>query len=284
MIIVDFNQVVYSTLFASLRDRSKFDENMFRHMTLNCLRSYRSKFHSQYGELVLACDHPKSWRKEVFPYYKANRKKSREKQGGDDADWQKIFIGFNQIIEDLREYFPYKLIQVEGAEGDDIISAIVRKYHVHEPILIISGDKDFKQLHFKGVKQWSPLQKSWIKAEGNIQETLREHCIRGDSSDGIPNFLSADDTFVDETKRQTKIMKNMFSLWMEGDPEETFNATQLRNFHRNQTLIDLTKTPQPIQDKITEAFYDEPKGNRMKVRSYLVKNQLRLLFDVLEDF
>lgn len=90
MIIVDLNQVMISNFMAQVGNHTNItiDENLFRHMVLNSIRSYNTKFKAEYGEMVIACDAGNNWRRDVFPYYKANRKKARQKS---DVDWNTVF-------------------------------------------------------------------------------------------------------------------------------------------------------------------------------------------------
>jgi len=145
IIIVDLSQVMLSNLMVQLGNHknAQIEENMVRHMVLNSLRSYRSKFKREYGELVIACDGKRYWRKEVFPYYKANRKKSRD---ASELDWKMIFECFDMLRHELKENFKYPVIDIEHAEADDIIASLVMEYSSKEKILILSGDHDFIQL------------------------------------------------------------------------------------------------------------------------------------------
>ena len=193
MILVDMNQVTISNLMMQLGSKrdNELDEDMVRHMVLNSLRGYRSRFHEAFGELVLCYDSKKYWRRDYFPNYKSNRKKDRANSG---LDWDTIFGTLNTLRDDIKEIFPYKVIEVEGAEADDVIASIVQ--HVadtpseFEHILILSGDKDFIQLHkYNNVKQYSPTLKKFINGiDPDIY--IREHVLKGDRSDGVPNFLS----------------------------------------------------------------------------------------------
>ena len=200
MILVDLNQVAISNLMVSLNSYGKgteVNEDLVRHMVLNSLRSYRVKFNEEYGELVICCDNRKYWRKEIFPFYKASRKKYRENS---DYDWTLIFETINKIRDELKEVFPYKVIDVLGAEADDIISVLTNNYATgwlsEEKILIISGDKDFMQLQkYKSVSQYAPVLKKFLRTK-NPDRFLKEHILRGDPGDGIPNFLSPDNSFV----------------------------------------------------------------------------------------
>ena len=121
----------------------EYEQGLVRHMILNSLRAYRMKFKEQYGELVLCCDTWDYWRKKEFPQYKANRKQSYLT---DIIDWDALWGCINTVKDELREFFPYKMIEIPHAEADDVIGSLVKKMSVHEPILILSGDKDFVPL------------------------------------------------------------------------------------------------------------------------------------------
>ena len=89
MILIDLSQImVASTMMSMGKDQSQVDISMVRHMVLNSLRMYRSKYHKEYGELVLCCDGRHSWRRDHFPQYKAARKTNRD---ADSKDWTQIF-------------------------------------------------------------------------------------------------------------------------------------------------------------------------------------------------
>lgn len=285
MILVDMNQVTISNLMMQIGSRKNdVDEDLVRHMVLNSLRSYRSKFSEEYGELVLCYDSKKYWRREYFPNYKSNRKKDRESSG---LDWQLIFETLNNIRDEIREYFPYKVLEVEGAEADDCIAAIVE--HIaetpfeFEPVLILSGDKDFIQLHKHSfVKQYSPVQKKFIKG---IDPTLyiKEHVLKGDRSDGVPNFLSPDNTFVDEI-RQRPLSQKKLDTWVTLEPSDFCTEEMMRNYQRNKTLIDLDYIPESLKHQIIEEYRKPAKGNRAGLLNYFIKKRLRNLMNDIGDF
>ena len=200
MILVDLNQVLLAGLMAqiSAQKNTTLNEDLIRHMVLNIIRTHVKNFKGEYGEVVLCCDNRKYWRKDFFPFYKANRKKTREKS---DLDWHLIFDMLAKFKQELRETFPYKVIDVEGAEADDIIGTLVPIYSQHEKVLIISSDSDFHQLQQYGnVKQYNPSQKKFVKSENPLMD-LKEKIIRGDKGDGIPNVFSPSDCFVREIGR-----------------------------------------------------------------------------------
>lgn len=286
MILVDMNQVTISNLMVQINQSKtkSVDEDLVRHMVLNSLRMYRTKFGDKFGELVLTYDSRRYWRRDYFPNYKANRKKSRESSS---LDWNSIFQSLNIIRDEIRETFPYKVVEVEGAEADDCIAAIVQHISVtpneFEQILILSGDKDFIQLHKHNfVKQYSPVLKKFIN---NIDPSIyiREHVLRGDTSDGVPNFLSPDNTFVDGL-RQKPMSTKKIADWIESKPEDVFTEEMMRNYQRNKTLIDLECIPKELVGRILEAYREPPQGDRSKLLNYFIQKRLKNLMADIGDF
>ena len=281
MILVDFNQVMIGSLMMNAKRQSDVSEDLLRHMILNTLRMYRKQFNKTYGELVICNDSRHYWRKDVFPLYKAGRKAGREKS---PFDWEIIFSIFDQLREDLKAHFPYKYIDVMGAEADDVIGVICKYHHAEEKICILSSDKDFIQLHkYKGVQQYSPMQKKFIR-HTSPEAYLKEHTIRGDRGDGIPNFLSSDDCLV-EGVRQSSISKKNLAVWLTQKPEEICTTAEMgERWKRNDELVNLDKIPQLLVNDIQKAFAKEPLGSRKKLYDYFVMNKLSRLTDVITDF
>lgn len=288
MIIVDLNQVMISNLMMTLGNHTEeVEENLLRHFILNSLRSYNAKFRTEYGEMIIACDDKNYWRKSVFPYYKANRKKDRETS---KLDWNAIFTVLNKIREELKEFFPYRVIQVDSAEADDVIGTLCMKFGndmpiggMGQPILIISGDKDFRQLQFyNNVKQYDPVRKRWM-VEKDPAAYLKEHIIRGDKGDGVPNFLSPDDSIVMNT-RQKSIVEKKLVQWVKMEPEEFCDAAMLRGWKRNEQLVDLTKIPDDIQEKILDSYNSQAGKKRDKLFNYFIENRLRNLLTDIDQF
>lgn len=281
MIIVDLNQVMISNYMTQVGNHTNIavDENLFRHMVLNSIRSINKKFSAEYGEMVIACDSPRSWRKDVFPYYKANRKKARDNS---ELDWSALFDSLNKVRDELRDYFPYRVIQVERAEADDIIGSLVEKYHGY-PIIIVSGDKDFVQLQsYMNVKQYDPVRKKFI-THNNPPLFVKEHIIKGDMGDGVPNFLSRDDTFVVGT-RQKPIRSAKLDEWVRMNPEEFCDGEMLRNWKRNEQLVDLSYTPNEIRENVVKQYTEQQNKDRSKLFNYFVEHKLKNLMESIGDF
>lgn len=281
MIIIDLNQVMISNYMAQIGNHTNIavDENLFRHMVLNSIRNINKKHSAEFGELVIACDSPRSWRKEVFPYYKANRKKARENS---ELDWSAVFESLNKVRDELKEYFPYRVIQVERAEADDIIGSLVQHFH-GAPILIVSGDKDFVQLQcYMNVKQFDPVRKRFI-THNNPSLFVKEHIMKGDLGDGVPNFLSKDDTFV-VGGRQKPIRSKNLNEWLQQDPTTFCDETMLRNWKRNEMLVDLNHTPQTIRIQTINQYQEQDGKNRSKLFNYFVDHKLKNLMESIGDF
>ena len=286
MILVDMNQVTISNLMMQIgsKRQNDVDEDLVRHMVLNSLRMYRSRFKEEYGELVLCYDSKKYWRRDYFPNYKSNRKKDRANSG---LDWNLIFETLNNIRDEIKEEFPYKVLEVEGAEADDCIAAIVQQVSTtpnkYEKILILSGDKDFIQLQKHNfVKQYSPVLKKFVNGI-DPHLYIREHVLKGDRSDGIPNFLSPDNTFTDEL-RQKPLSKKKLTNWVDQEPSDFCTEDMMRNYQRNKTLIDLDMIPIDLKEKILDAYELPPKGERSGLLNYFIQKRLKNLMNDIGDF
>jgi 5'-3' exonuclease len=227
VIIVDFSQVMLSNLMMQLGNHTnaQLEENMVRHMALNSLRSYKTKFGDEFGEMIIACDNTNYWRKQLFPYYKANRKKAQEKS---ELDWKSIFECMNKIRAELKEFFPYRVIDIESAEADDVIATLVKNADSADKVLILSGDKDFIQLHkYSNIKQYDPVRKKFITHE-NPDRYLMEHVLKGDSGDGVPNVLSSDNCFV-VGERQKPMTQKKIDMYIDLGLEGKFDHPVFRN-------------------------------------------------------
>jgi len=286
VIIVDLNQVMLSNLMVQLGNHlnAKVEENMVRHMVLNSIRSYKQKFTADYGELIIACDNTNYWRKQLFPYYKANRKKSISES---ELNWKDIFECMNKIRAELKEFFPYRVIDVESAEADDIIGTLVGEFgqyiNTGTKILILSGDKDFIQLHrFNNVNQYDPVRKKWIKHD-DPDRFLSEHIMKGDTGDGVPNVLSDDNCFVIGTRQKPLTAKRMEQLLI-SIPVKDCDEKTYRNFCRNRQLIDLNYIPNEIKEKVLIQYNEQIGKDRSKLMNYFMVNKLKNLTEYISEF
>ena len=286
MIIIDMNLLSLASVMMNMRMSGVFDkdkepqdieEDMVRHMILNSIRMYRTMFKEKHGEVVLAYDSKHYWRRDIFPEYKASRKKGRE---NNQEQWDKIFNFLGRLKKEFKEMLPYKFIEVYGAEADDIIGTLCREYQ-DQKTMIISGDKDFIQLQkYDNVNQYSPITKKMVNGH-NPDTYIKEHILKGDSSDGVPNVLSPDHTFV-EGLRQRPLSKKKIEAWIKS--ETGMSDEVKRNYQRNQKLIDLDNTPEDLQKSILDTFNEAPCGDRSKILTYFIENKLKELTDSIGDF
>ena len=301
MILIDYSQVALATILTFQRELKGTEsevKNLIRHVTLSTIKSYKKKYGKEYGNIVIATDGRKYWRKEVFEYYKASRKKARE---ASDLDWKLIFDTLSEMRDDLAKYFPYKVIHVERAEADDIIAVmteycqeneLIQEGLMSEPqkVLILSSDKDFKQLQLApfssgNVRQWSPMQKKFIQAsKQEIIDFTVEHIVKGDAGDGVPNILSKDDVFV-SGDRQKPVSAKRLAEFQEKGIDACRNDEERRNWQRNATLVAFDNIPKDVKEEILNTYAaSKPTNDKMVIMNYLMEHRCRLLLDELEDF
>ena len=279
MILVDANQIAISHLMVRHKIEDGINIDSVRHSIVRVVARIEKKFKDEFGKVVLCYDDKNYWRREVFPFYKKNRKQERQNS---KYDWDEVFSVLNRIRDELKSNFPYQVLQVQGAEADDVIASIVRQNSRTpnpEKVLILSADKDFIQLHrYSSVKQYDPIRNRWIEEENPVRY-LQEHIIRGDRSDGIPNILTCDDAIV-TGKTQKKMSKEKIASLASMDPKEFTNFIRLRNWKRNSELIDFNKIPQSVTERIISYY------NNYKVRgsiniNYFIDNNIQ---DLIEEF
>ncbi len=279
MILVDYSAIAISNVVTQKLD---IEEDLIRHMILNSLRLHRAKHREKFGELVLCIDGSKNWRREIYPQYKYKRKDARKES---KMDWSEVFRIMNMVKEELKENFPYKVVEVDEVEADDIIGVLcedTQEFGRGEDVMIISGDKDFAQLQkYSNIHQYSPITRKYIK-EATPRKQLMELILKGDTADGVPNVLSGDNVFVDG-ERQTPLRQKKIDELI-NDPK-VLGEEVYRNYLRNKKLIDLTETPEPLKEKIIYNYESQDKwNNKSKVFPYLVEKRCRRLLEDVKDF
>ena len=269
------------------RNAVELSEDLVRHMILNSLRGINKKFRKEYGELVIASAGKHSWRKQIFPNYKANRKKTREQSG---HDWESIFDFLNRIKNELKEFLPYKIIEVETAEADDVIAVLIRKMervvgpNHAKKMLIVSGDKDFIQLHSDNVKQYNPILNKYVGKDETPSIYIKEHILKGDRSDGVPNILSDDNVFIEGRRQRPLSKKKINELICAGFLYTELNDEERKNYDRNRKLIDLTCIPQELEEKIRSEFDNIKVATRDKILNYFISRKLKTLIEIIDEF
>jgi hypothetical protein len=284
-ILMDYSQVILASLFASIGNHTniELDEDLLRHMFLMSLKMNRMKFKDEYGEMVICCDGKNSWRRDVFPYYKANRREGREQS---EIDWNVLFEIIGNIRSEIKENFPYKVIQIDRCEADDIIGTICHEYGTQlntggEKFLVLSGDKDYIQLQkYANVDQYDPVRKKFVRHD-DPEQYLVEHILKGDTGDGVPNILSNDNCLVVK-ERQKPMTKKRIEIYSKG--EESMDEKIRSNFIRNKTVIDLEETPQIYKDQILNEYNKENENGRSKLFNFFMEKRLKNLLTDIGDF
>jgi hypothetical protein len=283
MLIIDYSQLVISSYmalaFSNKEMQTDPDLDMVRHVSLDGIRLINAKFRRMYGEPVLAIDSPKgSWRKQVFPYYKANRKTSKEKS---TINWGILLQQVNTIKEEIKEVFPYKVIEVDNAEADDIIGVLTRKcISENTEVMIVSGDRDFIQLQINTdlVQQWDKRLSKYVGGD-DPKRYFFEHVVKGDAGDGIPNILSPGDSYVTRTRQKPVTQKRLDSLW-----EDKSQLKENPRFWENLKVIDLNNTPIVMQADIINAFNEYKTPTRNNMKEYFIAKRMKKLYENINDF
>lgn len=295
MILLDFSQVAIGNLHQQIkqtkrREQKELDDmgpeeevepNLLRHMILSSIRKNNRQFSKDYGQMVICTDDHDCWRKMYFAQYKGRRKKDRDESG---INWPLVYKVLDELRNELREYFPYKVLHVPLAEADDIIGVVAKNFH-KEKVLIISGDKDFMQLQaYPNVNQFAPIKDEFLTTY-DPAAFLKEHIIRGDARDGVPNFLSPDDVLVTVGARQKSIFQKKVDVWLTQQPEQICETEeQLKNYRRNEKMVDLNQIPVEIQAAILEEFDKPIIGDKSKIYGYFVKFRMSNLLEMIRDF
>jgi hypothetical protein len=194
----------------------------------------------------------------------------------------------------LSEHFPYPVIDVDGAEADDVIGVLAEYSQTSnvdgllpsaEPFLVLSGDHDFNQLQkWSNVKQYAPVQKKFVKITESPAAVLMEHIIMGDKGDGVPNILSDDDTFVTGS-RQRPMKKDRVAEWKHQKPEDFITSDEMwRNFQRNRELVDLSRIPEDIKEAIIDSYEKQQGGDRSGLLNYFIANRMKQMIDLIDEF
>lgn len=296
MLLFDYSQwAINSIMGATDSDPTvPLDDEKIRHILLSSIVYYSKLFKKKYGPPIFCCDDYSYWRKKEFAYYKAQRKERKQKS---DFDWATIDRGRNKFKDDLVEHFPFKVVQAEDAEADDVIAVLCKYTQSNEmllneksifeepekqPVLIVSADKDFLQLQrYSNVSQHSPREKKLITTPTPLSY-LREHIIRGDSGDGIPNFMSDDNSFVIK-KRQTSIYQKNVDVWLMQEEHEFLTEENLKkNFERNRKLIDFAQIPETVEAAVLEKYHAAKTEN--KVWKYLIQSNMSAFLPDIAHF
>lgn len=284
LMIVDYSQIVISTISATFRPTEDLSVDLIRHVCLNTIRSNVLWNKRLYPTVVLATDRGPYWRKRIAPYYKGQRAKQRDDSGW---NWEVIFEAMGKVREEIQEIFPYHTIHIKGVEADDIAGVLVKNlWHKYDRILLNSSDGDWAQLQkYKNVKQWSPIQKKWVTPEVSAHYHLMEKIIRGDRKDCVSSVKSVADFLLNgpEGQRQKAIRKEELEFLMTTPVENWPDEFMRKRFEENSQLLDLSRVPEDIESQIMDAF-GQPVANGSRIYNYFIKHKMKELMGKVGEF
>lgn len=306
MILVDQSQIISAAILVEgeckecAKNPSTQSKKMIKHYVFNSIRANFMAQKNKFGKMVIACDSG-SWRYDVFEQYKYTRKL---KMAADTSgiNWDFVSEVKSELIDELDRFFPFSVIKVPKVEGDDVIGVLVK--HISEQavmgeenifgevepenILIISSDRDNFQTHkYKNVRQWSPMDKKFIKPIGPIHEFLLEKIVKGDKGDGVMNIRMGDNTFVDGVRQKPISQEYLDKFFAAASPIDVcLTEEEKKNFKRNERLVSYEMIPKEIQDSIISCYNTqlEKKHSKMGFFNYLSANRMVNLQAAIHDF
>jgi len=306
MVLIDFGHLSSRILFTAVgMIKPKIDNktkkyitsewiDMYIHLLFKNLAYLKMKFEQNYGELIICVDSRNSWRKKIYSNYKENRKKTRNDS---PVNFEEFYEYQNDIIKELLNNFPFKVIEVSEAEADDIIGVLSKAYGKIEKTVVISSDKDFKQVLEYGVKLFDPIAKIFINmSEKELKEWKIEHILIGDKADNIPNIKEHTE-FSDEFKsylNDNGVYKNISvkefnnlsiskELIEKYDVYDTFKSGKRKGEKKDEKLI---YKKIMFGEKAVYKFAKNLKENLKKHPLYIEnfkRNQQLILFDNIPD-
>jgi 5'-3' exonuclease len=264
-IMIDWHNIMYRNLYIAYKNML-IDDNYggWKHLMTKTILDYVLKFKPD--RVVIAID-SKSWRKKVYPEYKAQRLDARKASLIDYEQFYKVNDGF---VEELKKVFPnFYWMRVKDSECDDIVAILTKERDLGD-ITIVSSDKDFIQLlKFEGVKIFSPCAADYLESLNPLTD-LDVKIIMGDSGDNIPAILPKTGPV-----KATKYF-NEGILYDDKQPDEV-----KENIKRNRLLISFEEIPEDVKKSVLNTFDSirlESFGY-MKFLEFCVTNSLKKIKD-----
>jgi hypothetical protein len=248
---------------------------MALHITFNSIKKAWQDFG---GSHVVFCLEGRSWRKDVYKPYKANRAETRAAMTVKEAEEDKLFW---ETFDTFKDFVTNKtnttVLQNPVLEADDLIAGWIAA-HPNDDHVIISTDSDFHQLIAPNVKQYNGVLETLTTHEGifdkkgkmvkdtktgvpkdipNPEWILFEKCMRGDSSDNVFSAYpkvrknKLEEAFKDRNNKGFAWNNMMLQRWVDHNGDE---HRVLDDYERNRVLIDLKAQPDNIKSVIQETI------------------------------
>lgn len=295
--LMDFSQIIMAAAFTEFGENAKFPKvttPMLRHLVLNSMKKNIKDFKKQgYSKMIVCVDNSKSgyWRRQESHYYKKNRKVDREES---PFDWEGLFTALHIIVDELEKNMPYIVMNIDMVEADDHIAVLAKRLtNEGHPVVIISSDGDFTQLHkYPGVKQWSPMQKKWVKTKsGDALMDCVTKVVKGDKKDNVASIKVRGDfwlTRVGNERTPSTTAKELEALALnyydDSEIKKLLTEEQFKRFKENQILIDMDMIREDIVASIEKRYNEYQIPAKSKVYPYFVKSGLSKLTAHVQDF
>lgn len=293
VILIDLSQIALATVMHTFDEGAKITTGMVRHLILSTLKFNAFKFKKEnYTKIIICVDNAKNgyWRRDVAYYYKKNRAEGREHS---NWDWDGYFEGLRTVVEEFKQNMPYYIIDVDKAEADDSIGVLAKKFSLEGiPVLIVSSDGDFTQLHkYSNVRQWSPMQKKFVKSKtGSPALDCMTKIIKGDKKDNVASIKVRSDFWFTRVEGERtpptkqKFVEDCLDASIEGTIEDILTTEEYKRFLENRTLIDFDYIRPDIIANILDCYNNYNLPGRGKIYSYFVKSGLSKLMKDINSF
>lgn len=269
VLVIDNHNLMFRCIAGAWK-HDIMDENFtyWKYLVINQICTFINMFKPD--RVIFAMDARNYWRKDIFPEYKATRKKGMDSS---DIDFEKFFPVANEFYEELERVFPNVcFLCVERCEADDLI-AVLTKHIIKRDITVVTTDKDMYQLmkedHYQ---QYDPIKKKIITVL-NPQRELDVKIIMGDKGDNISAIQPRTGPATAK-----KILDAGLELVLEDE-----NVKEL--YIRNKKLIDFDYIPDKIVGRIKKSYSDFVCGsfNGNNVFNFLMKHRLGMFIDAYQN-
>jgi 5'-3' exonuclease len=262
---------------------------MALHLTFSGVQSIVRKFGGNEPFHVVFCTEGRSWRKDFYKPYKANRVVDNTALTDAEIALNTLFWNtYDEMVTFLRDRTNASVLRCPTAEADDLIARFIH-LHPNDEHYIISSDTDFAQLIAPNVKQFNSIMGYLITPEGYFDDrgreikdkktgthkqlgdpkyVLFEKCMRGDSTDNVfsaypgvrtkstKKTVGLIEAYADREKRGFNWNNVMLHRWTDPDGVE---HRVLDDYTRNVTLVDLTAQPQEVKDAVDGCIHEQLK-------------------------
>lgn len=258
------------------------------HIMMNSVKMCYQKFNADHA---VFCLEGRSWRKDFYTPYKAQRKVAQQAKSVREQEEDAIMFGaYDDLVTFLREKTNVTMLRHQEAEADDMIALFIAS-HPNDHHIIVSSDSDYQQLICDNVTIYDGVQNRIITKDGFFKDDknmtpikdkktkevmpapdpewlLFEKCIRGDTSDnifsaypgcrkkGTKNKVGMIEAFEDRDTGGFNWNNFMLQRWTDHNGDEHVVRDM---YERNKTLIDLTEQPTDLKVKFIETIAEESK-------------------------